>query len=234
VIKPAGLSGGIEGIWTPELNFRVGTSGCQFNCIACGNVCPTAAIRPLGLDERLGTNDFSENGPIRIGTAFVDRGRCLPWAMDRPCIVCQENCPVSPKAITTQIQLSVIHNNNVLTVKGVDTLEIKLLNGGIISERYATGDYYLRIDAKGDESALQQIVSNTEDTITISTSEGSLKVPSEGAAVEIMIRLQQPVVDPERCIGCGVCQHECPVKGRRAIRVSAENETRNRDHRLLV
>jgi len=234
VIQPAGLSGGIEGIWTPELNFRVGTSGCQFNCIACGNVCPTAAIRPLGLDERLGTNDFSENGPIRIGTAFVDRGRCLPWAMDRPCIVCQENCPVSPKAITTQIQFSVIHKNNVLTVKGVDTLEIKLLNGGIVSERYATGDYYLRIDAQGDEGALQQIVSNTEDTITISASEESLRVPSEGAAVEIMIRLQQPVMDPERCIGCGVCQHECPVKGRRAIRVTAENETRNRDHRLLV
>jgi polyferredoxin len=234
VIQPAGLSGGIEGIWTPELNFRVGTSGCQFNCIACGNVCPTAAIRPLSLDERLGRNDFSEYGPIRIGTAFVDRGRCLPWAMDRPCIVCQENCPVSPKAITTQTQLRVIHKDNVSTVKGVDTLEIKLLNGDMIPERYTTGDYYLRINGHGDEGALQQIVSNSEDIVTISALEGSVRVPSEGTAIEIVIRLQQPVVDPERCIGCGVCQHECPVKGKRAIRVSAENETRNRDHRLLI
>ena len=44
-------------------------------------------------------DDYAAAGPIRIGTAFVDRGRCLPWAMDKPCIVCQENCPVSPKAI---------------------------------------------------------------------------------------------------------------------------------------
>jgi hypothetical protein len=36
---------------------------------------------------------------ITIGTAFMDRGRCLPWAMNTPCIVCEELCPTSPKAI---------------------------------------------------------------------------------------------------------------------------------------
>ena len=36
---------------------------------------------------------------MKIGTAFYDRGRCLPWAMDIPCIVCEEFCPTSPKAI---------------------------------------------------------------------------------------------------------------------------------------
>jgi ferredoxin len=36
---------------------------------------------------------------IRIGTAFYDRGRCLPWAMATECVVCQEWCPTSPKAI---------------------------------------------------------------------------------------------------------------------------------------
>jgi polyferredoxin len=234
VIQPAGLSGGIEGIWTPVLNFRVGTSGCQFNCIACGNVCPTAAIRPLSLDERMGRNDFAENGPIRIGTAFVDRGRCLPWAMDRPCIVCQENCPVSPKAITTQTQFRAIHKDEVLTVKRVDTLEIKLHHGGMPPERYATGDYYIRINGQEDDQALRQIVSNTKDTIVVPPSESGAEFLSKGTAIEIAIRLQQPVVVPERCIGCGVCQHECPVKGKRAIRITAENETRNREHRLLV
>jgi ferredoxin len=82
VIHPAGMQGGLEGLWTPVLNFRMGTSGCQFNCIACGNLCPTAAIRPISIDERLGKNRYAEQGPIKIGTAFVDRGRCLPWAMD--------------------------------------------------------------------------------------------------------------------------------------------------------
>ena len=37
--------------------------------------------------------------PIRLGTAFYDRGRCLPWAMATDCIVCEEWCPTSPKAI---------------------------------------------------------------------------------------------------------------------------------------
>ena len=34
-----------------------------------------------------------------IGTAFYDHGRCLPWAMATDCIVCEEFCPTSPKAI---------------------------------------------------------------------------------------------------------------------------------------
>jgi NAD-dependent dihydropyrimidine dehydrogenase PreA subunit len=41
-------------------------------------------------------------------------------------------------------------------------------------------------------------------------------------------------VDPKLCIGCGVCEHECPVSGQRAIRVSAENETRHRKHSLWL
>jgi len=41
----------------------------------------------------------SDRNPIRIGTAFYDRGRCLPWAMATECIVCEEWCPTSPKAI---------------------------------------------------------------------------------------------------------------------------------------
>jgi polyferredoxin/formate hydrogenlyase subunit 6/NADH:ubiquinone oxidoreductase subunit I len=41
----------------------------------------------------------AKGDPIRIGTAFYDRGRCLPWAMGVECIVCEEWCPTSPKAI---------------------------------------------------------------------------------------------------------------------------------------
>ena len=64
VIHPAGLEGGFEGLWTPVLNFRIGTSGCQFNCIACGHLCPTAAIRPLSLDERKGRNRLPIRGRL--------------------------------------------------------------------------------------------------------------------------------------------------------------------------
>ena len=69
---------------------------CEATCTLCGEVCPTGAILPLTVDQRVGRNGAQ---PIRIGTAFYDRGRCLPWAMDTPCIVCEEWCPTSPKAI---------------------------------------------------------------------------------------------------------------------------------------
>lgn len=35
-----------------------------------------------------------------------------------------------------------------------------------------------------------------------------------------------PVVDSGICVGCGVCEHHCPVIGRAAIRVSAAGEDR--------
>jgi len=41
-------------------------------------------------------------------------------------------------------------------------------------------------------------------------------------------------VDPHRCIGCRVHQHECPVRGRAPIHVPSENETRSRAHALLT
>jgi ferredoxin len=110
IIQPALLEAGVQGLWTPAVNYRIGRSGCQPNCIACGQVCPTAAIRPLSLDEKQGTGDFAAQGPIRMGTAFVDRGRCLPWAMDRPCLVCHELCPVSPKAIFTRTSFETIRD----------------------------------------------------------------------------------------------------------------------------
>jgi MauM/NapG family ferredoxin protein len=35
-----------------------------------------------------------------------------------------------------------------------------------------------------------------------------------------------PVVDPQICVGCGVCEYHCPVVGEAAIRVSAAGEDR--------
>ena len=60
------------------------------------------------------------------------------------------------------------------------------------------------------------------------------KTAFAGSAVTLQVRLQQPHVDPQKCIGCGVCEHECPVLGLRAIRVTAENESRAPHHRLVL
>jgi polyferredoxin len=55
--------------------------------------------------------------PIRIGTAFYDRGRCLPWAMGIECIVCEEWCPTSPKAIYLVATEVADRNGETKTVK---------------------------------------------------------------------------------------------------------------------
>jgi ferredoxin len=99
VIQPALAEGGFEGLWSPILIFRVGH--CEYDCVLCGQVCPTGAIRRFSRDEKTGRGKWQDR-PIRIGTAFIDRGRCLPWSVDTPCVVCQEVCPVSPKAIYTK------------------------------------------------------------------------------------------------------------------------------------
>jgi polyferredoxin len=233
VIHPAGLEGGIEGLWTPVLNFRIGTSGCQFNCIACGHLCPTAAIRPLSLDERKGLGKFANQGPITIGTAFIDRGRCLPWAMDRPCIVCQENCPVSPKAITTRTAYNTVDPGSRLMVERADAFYIEIQTTGLQVDQYATGDYFCRVMSSADAHP-RRIISNWERGLRVAGELAFEPPPAPGSFIEILVKLQQPYVDPNRCIGCGVCEHECPVPGKRAIRVTADNETRTREHQLLL
>ena len=226
VIQPDGFEGGLESLWTPRLNNRIGSSGCQLNCVACGQVCPTAAIRPITLPEKLGIDAFAEKGPIRMGTAFVDRNRCLPWAMDKPCIVCQENCPVSPKAIYTQDVYTTIRDG-VMAVEEVSGSTIEVAGKQMTAGSFATGDYYL---AAG---GLRRKIGRNGSK-TIETSEAFSQEPAKGSTVALQIRLQRPFVDIEKCIGCGICEHECPVTGKRAIRVSAEGETRNRKRRLLL
>ena len=136
---------------------------CETSCVLCSQVCPTGAIWEITPKEKGWSVDVSSAAakPVRLGTAFYDRGRCLPWAMDTPCVVCQEVCPISPKAIFTR--------------------EIEIVN------RWGKN-----------------------------------------------VKLVRPYVDPTLCNGCGICEHECPVKDYRAIRVTAVGETRSRDRSLLL
>jgi polyferredoxin len=231
IIQPATSEGGLEGFWTPVLNFRMGSSGCQLNCVACGHVCPTAAIRPLSLQEKLGRERFAAEGPVRMGTAFVDRGRCLPWAMDRPCIVCQENCPVSPKAIFVREEFVTVAIGALRVQRRQgETLELEGAAIPLRAGQFATGDYFLK---PVGEEVRRLIVEQAERSLAVVPGELWKGTLPEGAPLEIQVRLQRPYVNPERCIGCGVCEHECPVSGKRAIRITAENESRNRKHSLL-
>ncbi|HET6494576.1 MAG TPA: 4Fe-4S dicluster domain-containing protein, partial [Thermoleophilia bacterium] len=52
--------------------------------------CPSGAIPRLDLETKRGQV---------LGRAEIDRTRCLPWAQNTPCNVCEEMCPVPEKAI---------------------------------------------------------------------------------------------------------------------------------------
>lgn len=149
-IHPTTLEAGLAGIWSPMLLMMVGY--CEFNCTLCGQVCPTGAIEELTLAEK---QEFT------IGTAYIDRSRCLPYAFNRECIVCEEHCPLEEKAIWFR--------------------EVTLINHA------------------GDE-----------------------------------VYLQQPQVDAELCIGCGICEESCPVNDPAAVRVTSGGETRNPENQFLL
>ena len=81
-LQPAWLAAGPDGLFSPVLTARRGP--CEPDCHACGRVCPTQAVRSLPLAEKQWA---------KIGTAVVLPGRCLAWAEDKACVVCQEVCP---------------------------------------------------------------------------------------------------------------------------------------------
>jgi ferredoxin len=95
VIQPSLTKAGPEGLFTPEMDYRVGF--CDWSCNECGKVCPTGAIMPLALEAKRQT---------KIGRAYIDKNRCIPWADYKTCMVCQELCPVPQKAIAfTEVEV---------------------------------------------------------------------------------------------------------------------------------
>jgi len=151
-INPTLTEAGMAGFWTPHLIMTHGH--CEYTCTLCGSVCPTGAIEKLTGKEKIGR-------PVRIGSAYIDRGRCLPWSGNTPCIMCEEVCPVSPKSI------------------------------------------YLK---------------------------KSIITGADGNPFEV----QLPHVNLKQCIGCGMCENKCPVKGQPAIKVIAAGESRSRKNQILL
>jgi polyferredoxin len=134
-LQPSLFESGLEGVWTPLLVSRLGY--CDYSCNACGQTCPTGAIPPLTLAEKR---------KKVIGIAYIDQNRCIPWASYRPCVVCEEMCPVPEKAVK------------------MEEVDVTAPNGA-------------------------------------------------------RVHLLRPRVVSDLCIGCGICEYQCPLVGPAAIRV---------------
>lgn len=81
VLQPQGFQQGLEGLWTPIVN--ADWAGCESSCNACGQVCPTGAIRALPLAEKKSA---------RMGLAVVNETTCLPFAGKEDCDLCVQEC----------------------------------------------------------------------------------------------------------------------------------------------
>ncbi len=87
-LQPSLAEGGWQNFFTPRLVPRLGY--CSYSCDACIRTCPTGAIPPI-------SKEVKQNTPI--GLASINTDRCLPWAYDTLCSVCEEMCPLPEKAI---------------------------------------------------------------------------------------------------------------------------------------
>jgi ferredoxin len=81
VLQPLAFQQGLEGLWTPAV--AADWAGCESSCNACGQVCPTGAIRALSLEEKK---------VARMGLALVDQQTCLPFAGREACQLCVDEC----------------------------------------------------------------------------------------------------------------------------------------------
>ena len=88
LIQPDLGESGVDGLFTPTLHLRSRDLDqeqyCFQDCVACTQVCPTGALRPLTVEQKHARP---------IGLAVIDRKKCLAWAEKEYCAVCDEYCP---------------------------------------------------------------------------------------------------------------------------------------------
>jgi len=92
-LQPAMLESGWEGILSPIAVASIGY--CEYNCNLCGQVCPTGAIQNIAMETKQ---------KLRMGMAYFDKSRCIPWYTQQDCLVCEEHCPLPDKAIKFDIR----------------------------------------------------------------------------------------------------------------------------------
>jgi MauM/NapG family ferredoxin protein len=139
-LQPAMGQAGWAGAWTPVLVPRLGH--CDYSCNACGQNCPTGAIPPLDLETKR---------TAVIGQASIDRNRCIPWADNRNCLVCEEMCPLPEKAILLEEVTIQTLLGETVQVKRPHVLRDRCIGCGICENRCPlNGEAAIRVYAPTD------------------------------------------------------------------------------------
>ena len=82
VLQPSIIEYGIFSIFQPFMDYK--TSFCNYDCVACSEVCPTSAIMPI-------TKEKKQN--IQIGKAIFVKENCIVETENTACGACSEHCP---------------------------------------------------------------------------------------------------------------------------------------------
>jgi ferredoxin len=87
-----------------------------------------------------------------MGQAYIDQDRCIPWADNVDCIVCEEMCPLPEKAV--ELELAEVPNpaGEVVFVQRPKVIRDHCIGCGIC-------EYKCPVDG---EAAIRIVVSGTE------------------------------------------------------------------------
>jgi ferredoxin len=106
VLSPSLLEYGIAGIFQPKMNYAA--SYCNFDCVICGQVCPTGAILPL---------DSNIKKQVQIGKAHFVKDDCIVVTKKKDCGACSEHCPTKAvKMVPYEQKLVIPELNNEVCV----------------------------------------------------------------------------------------------------------------------
>ncbi|QDT13676.1 Putative electron transport protein YccM [Planctomycetes bacterium K23_9] len=111
VLQAEGFLQGLEGLWTPQV--VADWAGCESSCNACGQVCPTGAIRALPLEEKR---------VARMGLAIVNESTCLPYAGREDCDLCVQECNAAGYEAIEYIQVGTESDENGRPIEGTGML----------------------------------------------------------------------------------------------------------------
>ncbi|MCD8177742.1 MAG: 4Fe-4S binding protein [Tannerellaceae bacterium] len=82
ILRPAGLQFGLGYLLRPYVSYY--NSYCNYECTICSDVCPTHALKPLTVEEKVTTQ-------VGIANFYIDR--CIVNTEEKDCGACSEHCP---------------------------------------------------------------------------------------------------------------------------------------------